>query len=500
MDNRRLSHFYEEGDSETEEDSDSASGDDNCGGAEEAGGATPGSRYLQGNATAVEQMENAMNINDWVSIQERFDKVNKQLEKFTRTASLIVYSWAKQSRVHVSVYSCTSASNNLSSGKAGKEKADAIHMHINLELLEAVNLICAMLLEVPYTAANIHDAKCKVISRTFRRLLEVSERQTFTGPPENVRDHIIAATRALIKGNFQKAFNDIKCLHVWSLLRNQENILEMLKDKIKEEALKTYLVTYSLSYDSLSLDRVTTMFDLSKAQAHSIVRKMMIMEELDASWDQPTQSIIFHNAEHTRLRPLAFQSIEKLVILAESNEKAFEIRTGDGLDGLPPRHSDVQNYVGDAAGRWQENLSQGRQGGAFGGRLGYGGGGRRVLGSGQASGGVFYKERTRQSRVTGGFSRDGITARCFSLSVNEMVQVTLLESRRFQQSSLYAGDLDQSVTEAQLYDLFSQVAPVVSIRVVGIRSGGFLFLMHYNSAQEGTSRVLALPPVKYFVR
>ncbi len=65
--------------------------------------------------------------------------------------------------------------------KLERRRQMPFHVHINLELLESVHLIAAMLLETPNMAATGLAAPRRVISKPFRRLLDNYERQTFTG-------------------------------------------------------------------------------------------------------------------------------------------------------------------------------------------------------------------------------------------------------------------------------------------------------------------------------
>lgn len=54
----------------------------------------------------------------------------------------------------------------------------------------------------------------------------------------------------------------------------------MLRRKIREESLRTYLFTYSHVYDSISLPRLAEMYDMDYDQVHSVVAKMIINQEL----------------------------------------------------------------------------------------------------------------------------------------------------------------------------------------------------------------------------
>ena len=220
--------------------------------------------------------------------------------------------------------------------KLERQRQLPFHMHINLELLECVYLTCSMLLEIPNMAqaGSNPDGRKKVISKPFRRMLDYNSRQVFSGPPENTRDHIMGAAKALSNGEWQKSVELINAIKIWELMPEALKIKEMLGRKIQEEALRTYLFANASHYSSVSLDQLAKMFDLPLASVVSIVSKMVWNEELSASIDQVSNVVVLHHVEPSKVQSLAFAFAEKAAGFVEGNEKLLELKTPQQAERL----------------------------------------------------------------------------------------------------------------------------------------------------------------------
>ncbi|CAJ0845897.1 13880_t:CDS:2 [Entrophospora sp. SA101] len=230
--------------------------------------------------------------------------------------------------------------------KLDKQRQLPFHMHINFELLECVYLTCSMLLEIPSMAAadSNPEARKKIISKPFRKLLEYSEKQVFSGPAENTRDHIMGAAKALAVGEWQRSQELIGAIKIWDLMPEKKKIIEMLNHKIQEEGLRTYLFTYSTYYANLGLEQLSNMFSLPVNNVTSIVSKMIWNEELAASLDQVENAIVLHRVEPTKVQQLALMLAEKVVTFVEANEKLLEQKQTTGNQRDQPRQRGKKNF------------------------------------------------------------------------------------------------------------------------------------------------------------
>ncbi|KAI5288477.1 Translation initiation factor 3 subunit c [Ascosphaera aggregata] len=256
------------------------------------------------------------------------------------------------------------------------------HMHINLELLECIYLTSSLFLEVPLMAqsSSSPEMRRRVISKTFRRLLDYNERQVFTGPPENTRDGVIMAAKLLAGGDWKKASETLNAIKIWDLMAKPDAIKAMLAEQMQEEGLRTYLFTYAPFYDSLSLSTLSAMFELSYKKITSIISRMISHEELAAALDQVNDAIVFRKGvELSRLQSQIVTLADKSMMMLENNEKVLEHRT---------------QGMANAFQRDQGNTRRGHggRGGRGGARGGFGGGARRPGGQqfgGGALGGVI---------------------------------------------------------------------------------------------------------------
>lgn len=260
-----------------------------------------------------------------------------------------------------------------------KQRQLPFHMHINLELLECVYLTCSMLLEIPLLAqtGSSPDVKKRIISKTYRRMLEYHERQIFTGPPENTRDHVMQASKALAAGEWKKSITFIHSIKIWDLMPNTDDIKNMLSKQIQEEGLRTYLFTYAPFYDTLAIETLSSMFELDTAKVSAVISKMISHEELAASLDQVTSTVIFRKGvELSRLQSLALTLSDKASALLESNERTLEQRT-----------QGTTNAFERQGGRGRGGRQQGNRGGRGGARAG--GNTQRQAGGTQFTGGAL---------------------------------------------------------------------------------------------------------------
>lgn len=212
--------------------------------------------------------------------------------------------------------------------KQEKQRQIPFHQHINLEMLECVYLVSAMLIEIPYMAAHEFDARRRMISKSFHHQLKNSERQSLVGPPESMREHVVAASKAMRNGNWKQCrnllLNDKMNAKVWDLFHEADRVRKMLGQKIQEESLRTYLFTYSHVYDSISLIKLSEMFELPHSTVHAVISKMIINEEIMASLDEPTSCLVMHRTEPSSLQSLSLQLADKLYNLVENNERILD--------------------------------------------------------------------------------------------------------------------------------------------------------------------------------
>lgn len=231
---------------------------------------------------------------------------------------------------------------------ADRQRLLPFHMHINLDLLEAVFLTSSLLIEIPQYAQSgnvTYNKKSSV--KSFKRILEFHERQNFQGPPENTRDFIMHAAKSLQLGEWKKASSYIKSVEIWNLFVHTDSIKSMIEEKLQIEGLRTYIFQFRNFYTKLSIKKLAEIFELPETKVSSILSKMIFKQEIFAALDQKTASVYFiHGHELNKTQELALSLVEKVGQLAEKNERLAaggQLQQYQSSNGAQSHHGNNNN-------------------------------------------------------------------------------------------------------------------------------------------------------------
>jgi len=234
------------------------------------------------------------------------------------------------------------------------------HMRINSDLIEVAVLVSMMLEEIPAFVANPRR-KEPLQARPFWRYYHLPQNTDVNGPPQSTREHIIAAARCLQVGDWRGCFAMIEDLGVWKLMheRTSRMLQDKLKQLIKEESLRTTLFAHSAYFQSIKISDLVEMYELSEEKVRSIICRMILTNELHASIDQPTGTLVPVHQEPTKLQILSQQLVEKTNAFVESSERVLDSRTN--CYGFNKTDKNAQGEQVATGGIWSRQPQQKKQ-------------------------------------------------------------------------------------------------------------------------------------------
>jgi len=216
-----------------------------------------------------------------------------------------------------------------------KRKLFPYHLHINMETLESIYLMCVMLLEVPFIVSGEKEIEKKNVNKLFQKLWNIYERNEYNGPPENYKDLIYAALKELAKGDWKQCFEYLNQLNCWKKMSNSDEIKKKIKEIIKQQAFKTFIFAMKTSSHTLRFENLEGIFELPIASLCSITCKMIRSRELKARLDYKTNSLIIGQNDLTGLETLANKLTTKISTVQNINEKLFDAKfVGVGFKDL----------------------------------------------------------------------------------------------------------------------------------------------------------------------
>lgn len=173
-----------------------------------------------------------------------------------------------------------------------------LHLHISLSMFSFACGVSAMFVEIPLLAAHRQPHLASTSKRhsfkVFHKLLD-----SYLPMPENIRDVVMLAARHMYDCDWQLCVDTLMAADIWRHFGDQtEQIRALVKAKVQEETLRTYLLSSVGAYSTISVAVMAEMFSMDGGKVYELIARMLVTDDrFNGTLDFDSKTVRLDDAE-----------------------------------------------------------------------------------------------------------------------------------------------------------------------------------------------------------
>jgi hypothetical protein len=192
------------------------------------------------------------------------------------------------------------------------------HHALPVQVLEHGHLVLSMMNDMIVEAKNPEDRPQR--SKAFFNLCKRRQNAHFSGPAIDDNDRIYGAYEALLAGDVKTAIDHVSRITSWQQLPADCAALELLKEKLRIDGLKVFLISKGQHYASLTIGELSKRFGLSDDDVKATVSRLLLDHTLVGHWDEHDTHVVIERGPQSRFHMLAREACDRVAHFASFNE------------------------------------------------------------------------------------------------------------------------------------------------------------------------------------
>lgn len=203
------------------------------------------------------------------------------------------------------------------------------HLHIPYQHLELAAMLSALVIDTTKEAKNPYDRNQRDQQKFFYQV--ITRTIPLIGRACSTPERVSAAYKALKRGDFAQAKENVEGMIAWSSFPHAKDALQLYLEKLKEAALHIFCLTNKCNFSTFSVSLFCFKYDLSESAVKDIINQIISdNDSLIAYWDKDEENLYVDRSNITKLQHLVIGATNTAYALGPFTERRLRTNEGRG--------------------------------------------------------------------------------------------------------------------------------------------------------------------------